>query len=241
MENAPVTLAEADVAKLLSYEALIPAMRDAFIAFSADKVQQPVRNMMTVEEGERYFGLMPAAMPGAMGAKMVSFYPSNARKGIHTHFAAIGLFDPQHGHPIAFMDGRLITEMRTAAASAAVSEVLANPESRSLALVGSGVQALAHLQALKTVFPIDDVRVWSRTDARAQAFAAAHGARAVPLKEAVEGVAQALRPLFSPGTHKRDNAGAVITEFAAFDFGDRTYRFAEAATFPVPDNELALK
>lgn len=187
MENAPVTLAEAEVAKLLSYEALIPAMRDAFIAFSAGKVQQPVRNMLTVEEGERYFGMMPAAMPGAMGAKMVSFYPGNARKGIHTHFAAIGLFDPQHGHPIAFMDGRLITEMRTAAASAAVSEVLASPESRSLALVGSGVQALAHLQALKTVFPIDDVRVWSRTDARAQAFAAAHGARAAPLKDAVEG------------------------------------------------------
>lgn len=185
METAPPTLTEADVAKLLSYEVLIPAMREAFIAFSSGEVQQSLRTMLPIEEGARYFGLMPAAMPGAMGAKMVSFYPGNADKGIHTHFAAIALFDPELGRPIAFMDGRLITEMRTAAASAAVSQVLADPESRALALVGSGVQALAHLKALKTVFPIEDVRVWSRTESRAREFADGHGARALPLEEAV--------------------------------------------------------
>ena len=212
MENMPIMMTEADVAKCLSYEVLIPAMRNAFIAFSCGEVQQPVRNMMTLEEGARYFGLMPVVMPGAMGAKMVSFYPGNAGKGIHTHFASIVLFDPEHGHPIAFMDGRLITEMRTAAASAAVSQRLAHPQSRSLALVGSGVQALAHLQALKMVFPIDDVRVWSRTEAHAQGFAAAHGARAMRLQQAVEGAdivvcaTSAREPVLQgawlkPGTH----------------------------------------
>jgi thiomorpholine-carboxylate dehydrogenase len=78
------------------------------------------------------------------------------------------------------MDGRLITEMRTAAVSAAVTKHLASPKSRVLALLGSGVQASAHLEALSRVRGLDEVRVWSQTPEHARRFAEEHGARAVP-------------------------------------------------------------
>lgn len=180
-------LSERDVAELIGYRQLIPAMRDALIAFSDGRTLQPVRELLPVEKDQRYFAAMAAVSPAAMGAKMVSFYPKNATAGIHTHFASIALFDPEFGRPLAFMDGRLITEMRTAATSAAVSQALADPESRTLALIGSGVQAAAHLKALKTLFPIETARVWSRTKANAEAFARRHGAEATSAEAAVRG------------------------------------------------------
>ena len=87
-----------------------------------------------------------------MGAKLVSFYPGNAGTSDPTHFAVIVLFETDHGRPLAVMDGRLITEMRTAAVSAAVTKLLAPPDSCKLALLGSGVQAKAHLEALRQIF-----------------------------------------------------------------------------------------
>src|SRR6266480_5870654 len=113
-----LTLSEADIAKVLKYQQLIPAMEKALSAFSADRVIQPVRNMLTIEEGKRYLGIMPAVAEDAMGAKLVSFYPGNAGTGLPTHSAMIVLFNPETGEPLAVMDGRLITEMRTAAVSA---------------------------------------------------------------------------------------------------------------------------
>jgi thiomorpholine-carboxylate dehydrogenase len=83
------------------------------------------------------------------------------------------------------MDGRLITEMRTAAVSAAVTDALAAPDSRVLALLGSGVQAKAHLESLRLVRPFDDVRVWSRTPEHARRFADEHGVTALDLESAV--------------------------------------------------------
>ena len=181
------TLSEADVAKVLKYEALIPAMEKALAAFSAGRVIQPVRNMLTIEEGQRFLGIMPAVTDEAMGAKLVSFYPKNAGSQVPTHTAMIMLFEPQTGQPLAFLDGRLITEMRTAAVSAAVTKRLAPEDSRVLALLGSGVQAHAHLQALRHVRDFEEVRVWSRTAANAKRFAAQHGAEAMDLEAAVRG------------------------------------------------------
>ncbi len=101
--------------------------------------------MVTIEEGKRYLGIMPAVAEDAMGLKLVSFYPGNAGTGVPTHLATIILCRPDTGEPLAVMDGQLITEMRTAAVSAAVTKYLATPGSRVLALLGSGVQAKAHL------------------------------------------------------------------------------------------------
>src|SRR5690349_1179701 len=152
-------------------------MENALAEFSLGRVVQPVRNMLTVEEGKRYLGIMPAVAREAMGAKLVSFYPGNEGTGTATHHAMIVLFRPDTGEPLAVMDGRLITEMRTAAVSAAVTKYLAAPDSRVLALLGSGVQAEAHLAALSRVRRFDEVRVWSRNPAHAERFAERHGIR----------------------------------------------------------------
>jgi ornithine cyclodeaminase/alanine dehydrogenase-like protein (mu-crystallin family) len=148
----------------------------------------------------------------AMGAKLVSFYPGNEGSGIATHQAMIMLFRPDTGEPLAVMDARLITEMRTAAVSAAVTKYLAAADSRVLALLGSGVQARAHLQALSRVRHFDEIRVWSRTAAHAKRFAEQHNARAMPIAEAVRGAdvvvtaTNSLRPILDgdwlePGAH----------------------------------------
>ena len=181
------TLSEAEVAKVLKYEQLIPAMEKALSAFSAGRVIQPVRNMLTIEEGKRFLGIMPAVAEGGMGAKLVCFFPKNAGTNIPTHLAMIMLFEPATGQPLAFLDGRLITEMRTAAVSAAVTKYLAPENTAVLALLGSGVQAHAHLRALRHVCQFKEVRVWSRTPERAQRFAALHGAKAMDLEPAVRG------------------------------------------------------
>ena len=122
-----------------------------------------------------------------MGLKLVSFYPGNAGTAVPTHLAMILLFRTDTGEPLAVMDGRLITEMRTAAVSAAVTRRLAAPDSRVLALMGSGVQAEAHLEALSRVRHFEEVRVWSRTPAHAERFARAHKARAMDAESAVRG------------------------------------------------------
>src|SRR5205807_4282585 len=101
--------------------------------------------------------------------------------------AMVLLFRPSTGEPLAVMDGRLITEMRTAAVSAAATRHLAAPDAHVLALLGSGVQAAAHLEALTRVRPIDEVRVWSRTPEHAKRFADRHGAIATEAEGAVRG------------------------------------------------------
>src|SRR5215831_6368348 len=181
------TLTEADVARVLTYAELIPAMERALIAFSDGEVLQPVRTVLTIEEGQRYLGVMPAVAREAMGAKLVCFYPKNAGTEVPTHLASIALFETEHGRPVAFLDARLITEMRTAAVSAAVTRHLAAPDAKVLALIGSGVQARAHLEALRHVCRFEEVRVSSPTRAHAQRFAAGTGARAMDAEAAVRG------------------------------------------------------
>ena len=180
-------LTEDDVRRLLRWDELIPAMEAALTAFSRGGVIQPVRNILTIEEGKRYVAAMPAITEEAMGAKLVSFYPGNAGSGVHTHHAVIMLMRTDTGEPLAVMDGRLITEMRTAAVSAAVTKHVAAPDARVLALIGSGVQAHAHLQALSQVRRFTEVRVWSRTPEHARRFAEANGATAMEAEDAVRG------------------------------------------------------
>src|SRR5262249_8217375 len=180
-------LSEERVRGLLGWDSLIAAMETALANFSLGRVIQPVRNMLTIEEDKRYLGIMPAVAEDSMGLKLVSFYPGNAGTAVPTHLAMILLFRPDTGEPLAVMDGRLITEMRTAAVSAAVTKYLAGPDSRILALLGSGVQAEAHLDALSRVRRFTEVRVWSRTPEHAARFAREHGARAMDAESAVRG------------------------------------------------------
>ena len=95
-----VTLSEADVAEVLKYEILIPAMEKALLAFSAGRVIQPVRNMLTIEDGKRFLGIMPAVAEEGMGAKLVCFYPKNSGSPLPTHLAMIMLLEPETGQPL---------------------------------------------------------------------------------------------------------------------------------------------
>jgi thiomorpholine-carboxylate dehydrogenase len=181
------TFSEAEIARVLTYERLIPAMERALAEFSAGEVLQPVRTILTVEEGQAFLGVMPAVTRQAMGAKLVCFYPKNAGTALPTHMATIVLIEPESGRPLACLDGRLITEMRTAAVSAAVTRHVAAETAKVLTLIGSGVQAHAHLEALRHVRRFEEVRVWSRTTEHARALAAATGARVMELEDAVRG------------------------------------------------------
>ena len=128
---------------------------------------------------------MPALTPGGLGLKAVTFYPSNAERGIPTHMATIFLVDPQTGMPLAVMDGRLITEMRTAAVSAVATKLLASPDAKILAILGSGVQARSHVEALRLVRQFEEIRVWSNTVEHAREFAHEIGATATSAEAAV--------------------------------------------------------
>src|SRR5881409_2534770 len=178
-------LNENQVREHLQMAELIPAMEKALIEFSAGKVSQPVRSVINVDPPGGFLGLMLALTPDGLGLKAVTFYPSNVERGIPTHMATIFLVDPQTGTPLAIMDGRLITEMRTAAVSAAATKVLAFPAAKILAILGSGVQARSHVEALRLVRQFEEIRVWSPTKAHAEQFAKQIGAKAMSAEEAV--------------------------------------------------------
>ena len=177
-------LNEEQVRKHLRLEKLIPAMEKALIEFSSGKVTQPVRSVITVDPPGGFFGMMPARTPDGLGIKLVTFYPTNAQRGIPTHMATIFLVDPESGAPLAVMDGTFITEMRTAAVSAAATKLLASRDAKILAIFGSGVQARSHVEALRLVRQFDEVRVWSPTAAHAEEFAKEIGAKAMPAEKA---------------------------------------------------------
>jgi thiomorpholine-carboxylate dehydrogenase len=181
---SPLFIDEEQVRHHLRMEDLIPAMEKALIDFSAGKVTQPVRSIIRVDPPGGFMGLMPALSEG-LGVKIVMFYPPNAVRGIPTHMAMIFLVDPETGTPLAVMDGRLITEMRTAAVSAVATRLLASPDAKVLAILGSGVQARSHVAALRLVRKFEEIRVWSPNAANAKRFASEIGAKAMSAEAAV--------------------------------------------------------
>src|SRR5918911_4591827 len=190
-----MNLDEAAVGRLLRMEEVIPAMERALADFSGGKVVQPVRTMLPVEEHEGLLGLMPAYTGTALGTKLVAFYPENV--GVPTHHATILLFEPETGEPLATMDGTLVTEVRTAAVSAVATKHLAKPDASVLAIIGSGVQARSHLEALRLVRDFEEAKVWSPR--RAEEFAREHGVdAAASAEEAVQGADVVVTATTSP-------------------------------------------
>jgi ornithine cyclodeaminase/alanine dehydrogenase-like protein (mu-crystallin family) len=183
----PVFLDEEEVRTHLQIADLIPAMEKALIDFSAGRVTQPVRSVIKVDPPGGFYGIMPALTPEGLGQKIVTFFPNNAQKGIPTHMALIILNDMKTGAPLAIMDGRLITEMRTAAVSALATRLLAPADANVLAILGSGVQAHSHAEALRLVRQFEEIRVWSPTRERAERFAKEIGGTAMSAREAVRG------------------------------------------------------
>ncbi len=182
-------VSESEVRALLTFEALIPAIRQALCDYSAGLVVQPPRTIMRAGNADDYrngwFATMPVIAGDMMAVKNVTFFPGNQVLGLPTHMAVIELLRRATGEPLAVMDGRLITEMRTAAVSAVALSALAPQGARSLGILGSGVQARSHLQAFKHVFPkLTEVRIWSRTAANAECLADETGARVTTIEEA---------------------------------------------------------
>jgi alanine dehydrogenase len=168
----PVLLGETDVRAVLSMDDLIVAMEAALEQFSGGGVRQPLRSVVVVADGHAFYGVMPAfiGQPPALGTKLVSVYHSNAARGLPSHLATIVLHDAETGALQAVMDGRYITEARTAAVSAASAKHLARQDARVIAVLGSGVQARSHIDALTRVRAIDEVRVWGRDPSRVRAL-----------------------------------------------------------------------
>ena len=156
-------LTEDHVKTLLPMPALVQAMEAAIARFSAGDVLQPVRTVLMVGPTRAYYGLMPAYIeqPARLGAKLVTVFNDNHKRGLPSHLATILLFDPDTGSLIAIMDGRYITEARTAAVSAVSAQHLSRSDARTLAIIGSGVQARSHLEAFAEVRALETVRIWS--------------------------------------------------------------------------------
>ncbi len=151
-------------------------MQRVHVDLFAGRIALPPRHFHHLEHGE--FGVMPGSLastqalsPGLFGAKLISLFPDNRQRGLPTIQGYILLFDGRDGTPLALVDAASITGLRTAAASAAATQALALPHANSLALLGYGVQALSHLQAVACIRRLEQVTVWGPTFAKADDFA----------------------------------------------------------------------
>jgi alanine dehydrogenase len=206
-----IVLSRSEVEELLDLDALIDALAAAHAELSEGKASMPPR-IAAFARQDGLLGAMPSYLPSTgLACKLVTLFPHNRDR--HTHQALIGVFDPDNGSPVALMDGTYITATRTAAGSALATRLLAREDAGVLAILGSGVQARTHADALGRVRRFDEVRVASRDNSRAAALADELGAIAVDsFEEAVRGadvVAATthaaepivLREWLSPGMH----------------------------------------
>jgi alanine dehydrogenase len=209
-----LTLSRAEVEALLDLPALLDALRDGFTALTAGEVTAPGRNEIPLPDEAFLLGMPGRLRDGALTVKVVTVFESNLQRGLPSHLATIALYDAETGACLAFMDGTYITAIRTSAAAAVATDVLAREDARTLALVGAGVQGEHHLRTFPLVRAFNDIRVSSLYPGDAERLAATvPGARAVQdVREAVRGAdvvalaSHAGQPVLepswiAPGTH----------------------------------------
>jgi ornithine cyclodeaminase/alanine dehydrogenase-like protein (mu-crystallin family) len=166
-----LALSREDVRRLLDLDLLLDALADAFVALSAGRASVPPRIAARVPD-RGLLGAMPGYVDGVLETKLVSVFPGNHALGRPSHQAVIVLFDSEHGSPLALLDGTEITAVRTAAASALASRLLAREDARVLAVLGAGVQGRAHLRLVPGIRDFAEIRVASRDRAHAETLAA---------------------------------------------------------------------
>jgi len=166
-------LSRADVEALLDLDGLVDALAEAFVDVSEGRASIPPRIAAAVEEQDGILAAMPGYLPssGTLATKLVSVFPRNTARGLHSHQAVIAVFDGETGTPLALMDGTYITAVRTAAASALSVRLLAREDSTTLAIIGTGVQAGTHAIAVPRVRTFDELRIAGRDRAKAEALA----------------------------------------------------------------------
>jgi ornithine cyclodeaminase/alanine dehydrogenase-like protein (mu-crystallin family) len=202
-----LALAHDDVKRLLPMEECIDLMAQVLADLARGSVWQPLRFVVRPPDEGSLMGLMPAhrsAPRAAYGLKAVCIFPGNPERGLDAHQGGVLLFDGETGELRALVDASAVTAIRTAAVSAVATRLLARDDARELAVLGSGIQARAHLEAMANVRPFERARLWSRTPEHARAFAA-EAAAPFPV-EAVETAEDAVR-----------KADVVVTATAARD------------------------
>jgi ornithine cyclodeaminase/alanine dehydrogenase-like protein (mu-crystallin family) len=168
-----LALNQTQVTALLPMAECMDVMADALRALARGEAILPLRTVIRIPEGPNAFGAMPAYLgnPGAVGIKVISVFPENSDIDLDSHQGAVLLFEVERGQLVAIMDATAITAVRTAAVSGVATRALAREDAGDLAILGAGVQAMTHLEAMCLARPIRRVRVWSRTVERAQRFA----------------------------------------------------------------------
>ncbi len=186
-----------EVASLLPMDECVEVMSEALATLARGDAVLPLRSLVWLPDRSGLLGIMPAVLgaPAVMGLKVVTVMPGNHGTEYDSHQGAVLIFEVAHGRLLAVIDGSSITAIRTAAVSGVATRLLATESAGDLAILGSGVQAASHLDAMKTVRRLRRVRVWSRDLAHARAFAergsARHGLRVEAIASARAAVAGA--------------------------------------------------
>ena len=163
----------AEVSRLLDMATCIDGMRKVLMALGRGQAIQPLRTVLRLPRERGAFAVMPAQVddPDAFGLKVITVFPGNEGTRYDSHQGAVLLFEPAHGTLVAVMDAASMTAIRTAAVSGVATDALARPDAADLAILGTGVQARTHLEAMRVVRPIRQVRVWSRDSNHRREFA----------------------------------------------------------------------
>jgi ornithine cyclodeaminase/alanine dehydrogenase-like protein (mu-crystallin family) len=161
-----------DVRQLLPMNRCIDLMRKAMLLVAQERTVQPIRSSLWHPNGKGLLSMMPGytADPEWLGIKIVTVFPGNFGTERGSHQGMVLLFDPEHGSPVAIVDGREITALRTAAATAVATDVLARSNASTLAILGYGEQAHTHLKSLLLARPFERSLVWGGDFAKAEQF-----------------------------------------------------------------------
>ena len=167
-------LTAADIRRALPMKGAIEAMKRGYAALSGGKAQVPLRSQVSVPPHEGVSLFMPAYVQDdageALTLKAVSVFPQNARRNLPIIHAAVLVFEPDTGRPLALLEGGTLTAIRTGAASGAATDLLARPESKTAAIFGAGVQGRTQLEAICTVRDIETAWIYDPDPKRALAF-----------------------------------------------------------------------
>ena len=161
----------ADVERLLPMPSCIDVMADALAATTRGDALLPLRQVLRLHSGRDAFAVMPAVLGNAIGAKVITVFPGNDATPYESHMGVILYFDDTHGRLLAIIDASSVTAIRTAAVSGLATRLLANPDASRLAILGAGVQAMTHLDAIRAVRDVRRVTLWSRGAQRCESFA----------------------------------------------------------------------
>ncbi|HVU95998.1 MAG TPA: ornithine cyclodeaminase family protein [Puia sp.] len=259
----PTYIDKPTIATLLPMSEAIPLMESMFHDLATGQILQPLRTLMWLPDKKGLLGMMPAYAggPNLIGIKLITIFHGNANTTHPSHQGVIILFDGENGAPLMLFDAEEITAIRTAAASAVATKLLAKKEASTLAILGTGEQAARHLEAIPLVRPIKEVRIWGRNKSKAVQLAEKTEKRQVTIadtpQQAAEGadiictVTAATQPILqgewiSPGTHLNvvgsctPNAREVDSETIAKAkvFTDKYESlFNEAGDFLIPKKE----